>query len=508
MKEFNLFGYSLKFDDNFELFNKYMVECKKLINNTRNEISKKFKANSSVEEFIISTILIRDTYLDDIIDIYFEHSKEWGLEGNYFGYIPDIYGDTKNKFDAYITTLLIEYISIIEIYNELEVNRYLEQLNIKRWQGGGFGVKNAIKGALTADAMNKVTDFLYNIKDASIASSNNKKIEELKSKLIKKYRDNFIFEKLIDEYIYVCFNKFLHELIDHNKIKLTNLDLDTDEAMQIYNNLVVNENNHKIKLENSIKCISKYPYEIIFYEELYATDPRNLELDNIIKFFGLSETKLCLEYKKKYTEIDIKERTFNDKTYETKEERIFVEKEYIKNIKEITKYLDNRFKENNIKLDNFDSLEKYHECLDIVEFINEKYDLNILTLLDTTLIKDNKWVEKSNLSNDVIFIKNLKNFLHEFNKIEEDIKLYKNKLNNKRYLDDDKKKAKSHFRSAIFFSILTFIIFFFTGINIFVIFFALVSISNFSYSRELKKGYKKRNKEMKSNYYKYNDKHR
>lgn len=505
MKEFNLFGHHLEFDDNFELYNKYRVQYTKLIYETEQEISKILKDNSSVEEFIKNAITIGYTYIPMVLIITEKNLNELGIYNFDLDEFTDKYTNI-SEFDKCINNLLTEYISIIQTSKELEVYRDLEKLDRKRWVGGGFGVKGAIKGAVTASAMNTVTDFLYSIKDESTASSDNSEILALKRKFIEKYRDSRIFQKLIGECMDSCFSGFLNEAVYNHKIECPNIN--DEEAMSIYNNSVVNENDHKIKLDNSIKCISRFPYRVIFYEELYATDPRNTELDNITNFFGLSEIKLCLDYKKKYREIDLKERTFNNQTYETKEERILAEEKYIQGIKIISKDLNDTLAKNNIKLNNFDELEKYHKCLDIVEHINKKYDLDILTLLDISLLRDKEWVEKSKLSKDTKFIKELKDFICEFNHIEEDIKEYENKLNHKPYLEDEKKDTTEHLIAAIFFLVLTFSIYYFIGTglyrNIAIIFFGLVSIANLLEFIENRREYKIRKREIKLNYYKYN----
>lgn len=70
--------------------------------------------------------------------------------------------------------------SISEQVNKLNSMRNAQRSTRGRWQGGGFGIKGAIKGAITAGVLNLGTDFVRGIGDSYIDSRDADKIKKLK----------------------------------------------------------------------------------------------------------------------------------------------------------------------------------------------------------------------------------------------------------------------------------------------------------------------------------------
>lgn len=70
-------------------------------------------------------------------------------------------------YDRYYSVTLEKYSEILDMKKEMAAYRETIKMSRGRWQGGGFGVKGAIKGAVTASALNMGSDFLHSFGDSS-----------------------------------------------------------------------------------------------------------------------------------------------------------------------------------------------------------------------------------------------------------------------------------------------------------------------------------------------------
>lgn len=72
-----------------------------------------------------------------------------------------------------------------EMIRSMQEARVIERNSRGHWEGGGFGVKGAIKGSVKAGMMNMATDMVRGIGDSFTDSGDAKKIEEYKIQMIR-----------------------------------------------------------------------------------------------------------------------------------------------------------------------------------------------------------------------------------------------------------------------------------------------------------------------------------
>ena len=71
------------------------------------------------------------------------------------------------------------YAAIVQMQSQLENDRKRQRTGRGHWEGGGFGISGAIKGALTAEAMNIGMGLLRGISDSIVSARDNAKIRQL-----------------------------------------------------------------------------------------------------------------------------------------------------------------------------------------------------------------------------------------------------------------------------------------------------------------------------------------
>lgn len=118
--------------------------------------------------------------------------------------------DFKNDRHFRIEDVVVfkNYNKITEVYEQiqnaaqyLEEQRRFERSGRSRWQGGGFGISGAIKGAVMAGAMNMATNAVRGIGDSAANAKDRYLIEQKKREF---YESVDIFKLLAEDLFDSC----------------------------------------------------------------------------------------------------------------------------------------------------------------------------------------------------------------------------------------------------------------------------------------------------------------
>lgn len=188
--------------------------------------------------------------------------------------------DMFDEDELKIEFVLEQYVTFAE-----QIQETAEQLNSYRatqramrgsWQGGGFGIKGAIKGALTASALNLATNAVRGIGDSITDSKDRAKLENIKNTLIKeKSNSDEMSNVILATYISV-FHKVSKILYDNQLLppvdfSIGNLDARINNYMSMYNAGQDVYNKLTQLLTEAIEC---YPFDYEYYLKLYRIAPR------------------------------------------------------------------------------------------------------------------------------------------------------------------------------------------------------------------------------------------
>lgn len=198
------------------------------------------------------------------------------------------------EFEKYYYPILEKYVDITEAHESLKSYRELQKATRSRWQGGGFGVSGAIKGAITAGALNMGTDFVRSVGDSSRSQKDADQINSLKMKVF----NNPETFSLLHQGIYYCiigvFEGFIDELVEHRVIKKINLN--PNESKIIFENTVKYEKSPDKILNNLMKSLMLNPYYFEIYKFLLEGAENKREIVEMALFFGFgNESEIIKE---------------------------------------------------------------------------------------------------------------------------------------------------------------------------------------------------------------------
>lgn len=161
-----------------------------------------------------------------------------------------------------------------------------------RWQGGGFGVKGAIKGALTASAMNLGMDAIHGIGDTIANSSNKNKIQKIKNAIVEDEKLRNCYFNAIYNICCEMFECVYAILVKENKIPLITFDSKRTTA-KVNNAVALYKKGQKSKDETIAqicRCIEESPYNMTYYKNIYILNSQSIsELKKLTHYFGIEK---------------------------------------------------------------------------------------------------------------------------------------------------------------------------------------------------------------------------
>lgn len=129
--------------------------------------------------------------------------------------------------------------TISEQIDKLNTARMAQRASRSRWQGGGFGIKGAVKGAISAGMLNLGTDILRSIGDSYIDKKDAEKIRQLKREtgqivnpdlFLKRFFAKYYMHAL--KYSLQCYILYYEDRDLADSFDRTSFALDASEAMR------------------------------------------------------------------------------------------------------------------------------------------------------------------------------------------------------------------------------------------------------------------------------------
>lgn len=197
--------------------------------------------------------------------------------------------DYNFRFDGIIDELQREVGDLEYLNGRLAAERAREISSRGRWSGGGFGLKGAIKGAATASLLNAGTDLLYAGHDSRREREDNALINKKATSL--KNKGNNAISDVTYEVVMNIFYAYWEEL-EYNKVVFSELEIDQDEADQLFETTLKYETDEKSRINNILDCISMYPGEQSYYSEIYDF---LLSCDQFLDFIEFWNIEFLLE---------------------------------------------------------------------------------------------------------------------------------------------------------------------------------------------------------------------
>ena len=198
-------------------------------------------------------------------------------------------------FIGSIEDLYLQYNDIQKEKEDIEYKREIQKSSRGRWQGGGFGMQGAIKGAMNAAVLNAGSGLLHSIGDGIAKSSDKKYIKDkLNDIYISKNNKNYFADKVYD--CIICILEAIKiEMADEGLIDIKIFG-NFDDIESNFETTVNYEKNHEKFFEDIVQCISCIPEFEKYYKpiltDLFSVD---CDIEKFLDFWGLSSLYSHLE---------------------------------------------------------------------------------------------------------------------------------------------------------------------------------------------------------------------
>ncbi len=194
------------------------------------------------------------------------------------------------QYESYYSSIVEKYAEIRQ--EEARLAEYRREIKNSRghWVGGGFGLKGAVKGAVTAGMLNCGADFLHSFGDAA---DERKDSQEIKKKLKALYDDPQTKRQLAGGIRFCILN--IMEAMQDEMVEIgvlsSKVGINYNKAMSLYNNTLKWEGDEETLYKNMAQCIAYYPVEVVFYQKLEPAIIKYEENDfsSFIEFWGFHE---------------------------------------------------------------------------------------------------------------------------------------------------------------------------------------------------------------------------
>lgn len=286
--KFRLFDYELSYPESVApfatLFGEYTKKASEAVSEISDEYSKAGNIDNVLNKVIPLGNKILDSVIEEVIAILYKYDINYSV-GQFKGEYEDIY-DFNYLCKCDIVKRLNKESEQLRV--TLEQEERIRRASRGKWQGGGFGVKGAIKGAITASALNVGSDILHSFGDASRASAINATVNADKRSTYNAANVRFT---VCVELGYCIMNVFwtLARILEANKI-LSIPNIDSSEALVKFGNANKYAKTDEEKYPKQlIECIMLYPAEKQFYDALmpYIVSYSSDDLAKWFKFWNI-----------------------------------------------------------------------------------------------------------------------------------------------------------------------------------------------------------------------------
>lgn len=176
------------------------------------------------------------------------------------------------EYDEKIIHVFEQYSSIMDKKEHLGNQLQKEIAGRGRWQGGGFGVKGAIKGAVTASVLNAGSDFLHSFGDASKKNDIDRAIRQDLTKLYKNEATRTALCTGIYDTIMGLLDALTYEIVMNidGTFQSDYTIVNHDTANEIFEAAYRYETDDNAFFYKMLECIENYPGDIRYYEPIYS----------------------------------------------------------------------------------------------------------------------------------------------------------------------------------------------------------------------------------------------
>lgn len=258
-------------------------QYEKLAGKCVEELEKKYYSSKSLGQVIKESVDIMNEAIVSVIDISIHALYKDGIIMSHESFFEKYYNESMN-YELMIDDIVEKYAEITGEQQELENYRSMQKASKSRFVGGGFGVKGALKGAITAGVMNAGLDFVRSFGENRQEREDQ---EYIRNKMCTLRKSDFCKRKIVDG-AYVCiisiFEATMKEYVQHGFFKTVYTSKEQKNAGEILDVTQRYEVDEIKAIDNYFEIINMYPYKIEVYKELFPYVKDSVEIDKMYFF--------------------------------------------------------------------------------------------------------------------------------------------------------------------------------------------------------------------------------
>lgn len=235
MKSYILFGQTVTFDDAAEHAYSLQVELTQVKADAEDRLRSWYMKQESIEKVIDGfNGFVNALYREQFVDRLYPRIQTCGI----YDITTDMYQRrclSKEGAKRALAEVRAQYDAIEEQKNAEEQYRADRKASRERWEGGGFGLGGALKGAATAGALNTVTGLGHDIVNTAGNLSSAAAASSAKSALYRDKATLSTLKKGLDEDIQSFFNSHV-QLIQEYHSDYFNFCFDAERGKALFDN--------------------------------------------------------------------------------------------------------------------------------------------------------------------------------------------------------------------------------------------------------------------------------
>lgn len=317
MLTFQLAGYQINEPKEFEWYAHVFGNFVKLSKESIKWLTDLYIESKNIEKVLEKVPQKAGEILNAAAESVIKAFYSFGIHMTAEEFLEKYYYSHKIDYEQYYAIAIENYATIADYKEQLANYRSAQIASRGRWVGGGFGIKGAIKGAVSASLMNAGSDFIHSFGDNARQRADERKVNQMLADYYNLPNTKKLLCDSIGECILQVYFAMTEELKQQGVLPTNIFGLDRKKAYTLYKHTIEYEEDDEQFIHNMVQCIALWPTEKAFYDEIIGVIYADLgDEENQSNFYAF------LEY------WDIAE-LFEKKTLkrpQTEMEKVFVER--------------------------------------------------------------------------------------------------------------------------------------------------------------------------------------
>lgn len=267
MIEFNIGGYILEYPKGSEDYANMFGNFLYISDNAMDALFILYNEAGGIETVLKEFPGVVGKILDDVIDACAKALYISGINMTSERFVSKYSEQYAIDYSVYYEEIVQKYSEILNKQREFKEYRDSVKAGRGRWQGGGFGMSGAIKGAMNAAILNLGTDFIHLFGDLAQENNHNQIIQ----KQLRELYNSEQTKGILCGGISVCIRNIYKALcVELEKTDFFEAIITMNEkgADSLYKSTIRYEEDPEIFFQNILQCIFNYPGNEDYYDAI------------------------------------------------------------------------------------------------------------------------------------------------------------------------------------------------------------------------------------------------